>query len=37
MKVKGWPVATILNGQVAMRDNELIGSPKGKVFNFDKS
>ncbi len=31
MKVQGWPVATLLNGEVVMRDDEVIGSPRGKV------
>ena len=30
----GWPVATILAGQVAMRDDEVIGAPKGQSVHF---
>jgi dihydroorotase len=29
MKVTGWPTATIVNGLVAMRDGEILGSPAG--------
>ena len=35
MKVKGWPVATILRGNVAMREGELIGTPAGQPVRFD--
>lgn len=35
MKVKGWPIATILKGQLAMKDDQLIGSPIGSVVEFD--
>lgn len=35
MKVTGWPIATILNGAVAMRDDHVIGSPSGKPMAFD--
>ena len=31
MAVTGWPMMTIVNGQVAMRDDELVGPPKGQL------
>jgi dihydroorotase len=34
MKITGWPVATILNGQVVMRDDQLIGKPSGLPLEF---
>jgi dihydroorotase len=37
MKVKGWPVATILRGAVAMREGELLGSPLGRPARFDET
>lgn len=30
----GWPIAVMLNGQWAMRENQLIGSAKGKPISF---
>lgn len=33
--VKGWPVMTFLKGHIACRDGEIIGGPKGKVFERD--
>ncbi|MCB0366719.1 MAG: dihydroorotase [Bdellovibrionaceae bacterium] len=33
-KVKGWPIATLLNGQVAMRDKEIVGAPAGRPLDF---
>ena len=33
-KTTGWPVAVLLNGQWAMREDELIGPPKGKPMSF---
>jgi dihydroorotase len=36
MTVKGWPVATIVRGQVVMRDDQLIGKPIGKPILFDQ-
>ena len=35
-KVKGWPIMTIVNGNIVMRDGELIGKPKGKPVLFDR-
>lgn len=34
MKVTGWPTATIINGFVAMRDGEILGSPAGQPLNL---
>ena len=36
-KVKGWPVMTFMEGQIACRDGEIIGRPKGKIFERDFS
>jgi dihydroorotase len=30
----GWPVMTILRGQVVMRDNEVLGTPTGRAVSF---
>jgi dihydroorotase len=35
MKVKGWPLATIVRGSVVMRDGELLGDPVGRAVEFD--
>ena len=34
MRVKGWPVATVVRGNVVMRDGEVLGAPAGKVVPF---
>ena len=34
--VKGWPIMTIVNGNIVMRDGELIGKPKGKPILFKR-
>ncbi len=34
MKVKGWPMATILRGNIVMRDDELINDPLGQPARF---
>lgn len=34
MKVTGWPIMTILKGDVVMREDQLIGDPKGGTFRF---
>lgn len=34
MKTKGWPVATIVRGQVIMRDFEIVGRPVGQPIRF---
>jgi dihydroorotase len=33
-RVTGWPKATILRGQIVMRDDALIGAPSGEVVRF---
>ncbi|HVK62313.1 MAG TPA: dihydroorotase [Bdellovibrionales bacterium] len=35
MKVKGWPKATIVRGQIVMREDQLIGSPIGQPIEFN--
>ena len=35
MTVRGWPVATIVRGQVVMRDGGLLGKPSGRPVTFD--
>ncbi len=37
MAVKGWPMATIIRGQVVMRDDELIGKPIGAPVKFQET
>lgn len=32
--VHGWPIATILDGRVVMRDGELVGAPAGRPLSF---
>ena len=34
MKVTGWPVATIVRGNVVMRDDEVLGRPVGQLVRF---
>lgn len=34
MDVIGWPVATILRGHPVMRDDEVLGSPSGRLVHF---
>jgi dihydroorotase len=34
MQVTGWPVMTIIRGELVMRDDELMGAPKGKPVRF---
>ena len=34
LQVKGWPVATIVRGQIVMRDGELLGAPIGRPVRF---
>lgn len=35
MKVKGWPVGTIVRGRLVMQDGELIGTPSGRLARFE--
>ncbi len=32
--VAGWPMATIIRGQVVMQDDEVLGTPSGRLVNF---
>ena len=34
MKITGWPVATIVRGQAVMRDDEVLGAPRGRLVRF---
>lgn len=34
MTVTGWPMATIIRGRAVMRDDEVLGSPAGKLLTF---
>ncbi len=34
MQVTGWPVGTIIRGQQVMRDDEVLGTPTGKLVAF---
>jgi len=34
MTVTGWPVHTVIGGQVVVRDEQLVGTPQGKVIRF---
>lgn len=34
LKVKGWPTIVLIEGQIAMRENEVIGSPLGSPLEF---
>ncbi|MDQ2802951.1 MAG: dihydroorotase, partial [Pseudomonadota bacterium] len=33
-QVTGWPVATIVRGQVVMREDEVLGTPQGRLVRF---
>ena len=34
MRVTGWPMATVVRGQVVMQDDEVLGSPVGRLVRF---
>lgn len=34
MRVTGWPMATVVRGQVVMQDDEALGSPVGRLVQF---
>jgi dihydroorotase len=34
MEITGWPVATIVRGNVVMRDDTILGTPLGKLVKF---
>lgn len=35
MRVRGWPVATVVRGRVVMREGALVGTPAGQPVAFD--
>ena len=37
MEVTGWPIASIVRGNIVMRDDELIGSPIGAPVRFQET
>jgi dihydroorotase len=34
LRVQGWPMATVVRGQVVMRDGQIIGTPDGRPMRF---
>ena len=34
IKVTGFPISTIVNGNIVMQDNQIVGDPKGKKVKF---
>ena len=36
-EIRGWPMATIVRGQVAMREDQLLGSPVGEPIHFGET
>ena len=34
MQVTGWPTATIIRGKVVMREDEVLGTPSGRLVAF---
>jgi dihydroorotase len=34
MEIMGWPLMTILRGQVAMREGQVVGTPRGEMVRF---
>jgi len=34
LQVQGWPVATVVRGQVVMREDEVLGTPTGRPALF---
>lgn len=37
MRVVGWPVATVVRGAVVMREDEVLGTPRGRLVRFAAS
>lgn len=35
MQVTGWPIATILSGEIVMRENQILGTPRGRLIEFE--
>ncbi len=36
IKVSAWPFASIIRGQIAMQEDEIIGNPKGSLIEFEQ-
>jgi dihydroorotase len=36
MPITGWPMATIIRGMAVMRDDEVLGTPRGKLARFSR-
>jgi dihydroorotase len=36
LRVRGWPVATVVRGRIVMRDGALLGTPGGQPVEFDR-
>jgi dihydroorotase len=34
MRITGWPVATVIRGQAVMREDEVLGAPRGRLVRF---
>jgi dihydroorotase len=34
MDITGWPVGVIVRGRAVMRDDEVLGSPAGRLVRF---
>jgi dihydroorotase len=34
MKITGWPIATVVRGMVVMKDDEVLGEPRGRLTQF---
>jgi dihydroorotase len=35
MKVTGWPIATIIGGELVMQDDQILGTPHGRGVEFE--
>jgi dihydroorotase len=35
MSCTGWPVMTVIRGQLAMREDEVLGAPAGRPVRFE--
>jgi dihydroorotase len=34
MPITGWPIATIIRGRIVMREDEVLGTPTGRLVTF---
>jgi dihydroorotase len=34
MAVTGWPIHTVVRGQIVLHDEQLVGAPQGKTIRF---